>query len=44
MLRDHLGPDLEAFTYLIAGPPKMVEAMEEVVSGEGVPRSRSAPS
>jgi ferredoxin-NADP reductase len=43
MLRDHLGADLGAFTYLIAGPPKMVEAMEEILSGEGVPESQVRP-
>ena len=43
MLRDHLGPDLGAFTHLIAGPPKMVEAMEEILSGEGVPESQVRP-
>ncbi|HSE80952.1 MAG TPA: FAD-dependent oxidoreductase [Gaiellaceae bacterium] len=43
MLRDHLGPDLGAFTYLIAGPPKMVEAVEEIMSGEGVPESQIRP-
>ena len=43
MLRDHLGPDLGAFTYLIAGPPKMVEAVEEILSGEGVPESQVRP-
>ena len=43
MLRDHLGPDLGAFTYLIAGPPKMVEAVEEIISGEGVQESQIRP-
>jgi ferredoxin-NADP reductase len=43
MLRDHLGQDLGAFTYLIAGPPKMVEAVEEILSGEGVPESQVRP-
>jgi ferredoxin-NADP reductase len=43
MLRDHLGPDLGAFTYLIAGPPTMVEAMEELLSGEGVLESEVRP-
>ena len=43
MLRDHLGDDLGAFTYLIAGPPGMVEAMEELLSGEGVPEEQVRP-
>jgi ferredoxin-NADP reductase len=43
MLRDHLAADLRAFTYLVAGPPKMVEAMEELVRGEGVPESQVRP-
>ena len=30
MLRDHLDAELSSHTYLIAGPPKMVEAVEEV--------------
>ena len=37
MLREHLADDLSSFTFLIAGPPRMVEAMQAVVSGDGVP-------
>jgi ferredoxin-NADP reductase len=43
MLRDHLGDDLGSFTYLVAGPPKMVEAMEELLSAQGVPKDRVRP-
>jgi ferredoxin-NADP reductase len=43
MLRDHLGADLDAFTYLIAGPPGMVEAMEVLLRGEGVPETQVRP-
>jgi ferredoxin-NADP reductase len=43
MLRDHLGPDLGAFAYLIAGPPTMVEAVEKILSGEDVPESQIRP-
>jgi ferredoxin-NADP reductase len=42
-LRDHLGADLSAFTCLIAGPPKLVQAMEEIVSGQGVPEAQIRP-
>jgi ferredoxin-NADP reductase len=35
-LGDHLG-ELGAFTYLIAGPPAMVEAVSETLSASGVP-------
>ena len=43
MLRDHLDGELDAFTYLIAGPPTMVEAIEEILSGEGVPEDQVRP-
>jgi ferredoxin-NADP reductase len=36
VLRDHLGDDLGAFTYLVAGPPGMVEAMEKTLAEAGV--------
>jgi ferredoxin-NADP reductase len=42
-LRDHLGGDLGAFTYLIAGPPGMVEAMEKVLAEAGVPEEQVRP-
>jgi ferredoxin-NADP reductase len=43
MLRDHLG-ELEAFTYLVAGPPAMVEAVAEQLSQAGVPEEQVLPS
>jgi ferredoxin-NADP reductase len=44
MLRDHLGDDLGSFTFFIAGPPKMVDAMETIVSGAGVPEGQIRPA
>jgi ferredoxin-NADP reductase len=43
MLRDHLGDDLDAYTYLIAGPPGMVEAMETTLAEGGVPEEQVRP-
>jgi ferredoxin-NADP reductase len=43
MLRDHLDADLGSFTYLVAGPPGMVEAMEELLKAEGVPETQIRP-
>jgi ferredoxin-NADP reductase len=43
MLRDHLDGDLGSFTYLVAGPPGMVEAMEELLKAEGVPETQIRP-
>jgi ferredoxin-NADP reductase len=37
LLRDHLGGDLGAFTYLVAGPPRMVDAMVQMLDESGVP-------
>jgi ferredoxin-NADP reductase len=42
-LRDHLGDDLGAFTYLIAGPPGMVEAVETMLAEAGVPEEQVRP-
>ena len=42
-LRDHLGDDLGAFTYLVAGPPSMVEAMEKMLREAGVPEEQVRP-
>jgi ferredoxin-NADP reductase len=36
-LRDHLNGELDSFTYLVAGPPAMVEAMEKTLRGAAVP-------
>jgi ferredoxin-NADP reductase len=42
MLRDHLG-ELGAHTFLVAGPPPMVEAVVEQISGAGVPDEQVFP-
>jgi ferredoxin-NADP reductase len=42
MLRDHLG-DLGEQTFLVAGPPPMVEAVVEQLSGAGVPEEHVLP-
>jgi ferredoxin-NADP reductase len=42
-LRDHLGDDLGAFTYLVAGPPGMVEAMEKMLQEAGVSEEQVRP-
>ena len=36
--RDYLGDDLGAFTFLVAGPPPMVEAMQNALAEAGVGR------
>jgi ferredoxin-NADP reductase len=43
LLRDHLDGELESFTYLVAGPPAMVEAMEKTLTDAGVPYERIRP-
>jgi ferredoxin-NADP reductase len=43
LLRDHLGDDLGAFTYLVAGPPGLVEAMERMLREAGVPQEQIRP-
>jgi ferredoxin-NADP reductase len=43
MLRDHLG-DLAARTYLVAGPPPMVESVVEALAEAGVPEEQVLPS
>jgi ferredoxin-NADP reductase len=43
MLRDQLG-ELEPFTYLVAGPPAMVEGVAEQLSQAGVPEEQVLPS
>jgi ferredoxin-NADP reductase len=35
-LRDHLGDDLNAFMFLVAGPPRMAEAVEKALDAAGV--------
>jgi ferredoxin-NADP reductase len=43
LLREHLDEELGSFTYLVAGPPAMVEAIEETLSSAGVPDARIRP-
>ena len=43
MLRDHLG-ELESFTYLVAGPPAMVEGVAGQLSEAGVPEEQVLPA
>jgi ferredoxin-NADP reductase len=43
LLRDHLDNDLGSFTYLVAGPPAMVEAMEKMLTDAGVHEERIRP-
>jgi ferredoxin-NADP reductase len=39
-LRDHLGDELGAFTYIVAGPPGMVDGMKELFGGLGLPEEQ----
>ena len=43
VLRDHLDDDLDSFIYLIAGPPGMVDSMEEVLRAAAVPEEQVRP-
>jgi ferredoxin-NADP reductase len=43
LLRDHLEGELGSFTYLVAGPPAMVEAMEKTLAEAGVPEAQIRP-
>jgi ferredoxin-NADP reductase len=43
MLRDTLGDELGAFTYLVAGPPSMVEGIVDELKSAGVPEDRILP-
>jgi ferredoxin-NADP reductase len=40
LLRDHLGDDLQSLTYLITGPPEMVEGVSGTLAAEGVPEEQ----
>jgi ferredoxin-NADP reductase len=40
LLRDHLSDDLRSYVYLLAGPPRMVDAMVETLNAEGVPEEQ----
>ncbi len=42
-LRDHLDGDLGRYTYLVAGPPPMVEGLVEVLQGAGVAEDQIRP-
>jgi ferredoxin-NADP reductase len=42
-LRDQLGSDVGAFTYLLAGPPPMVEGVVETLNEAGVPEGQILP-
>ncbi|MDX6512218.1 MAG: hypothetical protein QOE36_1722 [Gaiellaceae bacterium] len=42
MLRDHLG-DLDKYTYLVAGPPPMVEGVVDALGTAGVPEDQIRP-
>jgi ferredoxin-NADP reductase len=44
LLRDHLEGDLQAHTFLVAGPPPMVEAMVEMLAAEDVPEEQVRPA
>ena len=43
LLRDHLGEDVGSFTYLVAGPPAMVEAIVTALGKAGVPEEQIRP-
>jgi ferredoxin-NADP reductase len=43
LLRDHLDGDIGSFTFLIAGPPGMVEAVEGTLRDAGVPEEQVRP-
>jgi ferredoxin-NADP reductase len=43
LLEDHLGSELESFTYLIAGPPAMVEGVVGTLRAAGVPEAQLRP-
>jgi ferredoxin-NADP reductase len=43
LLRDHLGNELQSLTYLIAGPPAMVEGVVGTLQAAGVPEAQLRP-
>ena len=43
LLRDHLDGELAGYTYLIAGPPPMVEAVTQALADAGVPEEQLLP-
>jgi ferredoxin-NADP reductase len=42
-LRDHLGDDLDSYTYLVAGPPPMVEGVVETMKSAGIAEEHIRP-
>jgi ferredoxin-NADP reductase len=44
MLRDHLGEELDSYTYLVAGPPAMVNGVAEALEGAGIPEDQVLPA
>jgi len=42
-LRDHLGDDVDSYTYLVAGPPPMTEGMVETLKAAGVAEDHIRP-
>ena len=42
-LRDHLGDDVDSYTYLVAGPPPMTEGMVETLKAAGVAEDHTRP-
>jgi ferredoxin-NADP reductase len=44
MLRDHLGEELDSYTYLIAGPPAMVNGVVETLQGAGIAEDQLLPA
>jgi len=42
MVRDHLG-ELDSYTFLVTGPPPMVESVAEKLTGAGVPEEQVLP-
>jgi ferredoxin-NADP reductase len=44
MLRDQLGEELGSYTYLIAGPPAMVDGVAEALQGAGIPEDHLRPA
>ncbi|MGZ8692272.1 MAG: ferredoxin--NADP reductase [Gaiellaceae bacterium] len=43
LLHDHLGEELHSLTYLVAGPPAMVEGVVGTLQAAGVPEERIRP-
>ena len=44
MLRGHLGEELDSYTYLIAGPPAMVDGVAEALQGAGISEDQVRPA